>query len=817
MIQFQLDAPRKNQDLKVFIATATNRRSVKWTNKQISYDEFVDLLREPRRTPESFAEYKAMPRTQQQDAKDVGGFVGGSLKEGRRKAEAVLHRSMICLDFDSLKMPIQEFIGELQLLFLCEFLLYTTHSHSDQSPKARVIFPLARTVSPEEYEATARQLASKIGFDQIDLTTFQPERMMFWPSASKDAEYVFHQQEGKWLDPDTILAEYLDWRDTSFWPGVNVEMDRIKGTIDKQQDPLTKKGLVGAYCREYPITELLHTVLKDVYSPTQQEDRWTYTKGSAAGGLVVYEDKFAYSHHATDPISGQLANAFDLVRIHLFGERDEEAKPKTPVNRLPSFRAMSEYVTEDEAVRLRLVKERDTAIEGDLDFDLEEDAEEATQDNEWMKQLSMDNFGKVDPTVRNIRLIIENHKLLEGKIAHNLFSNRILVTGELPWDKDFEGERDWTDVDRAGLEEFVETKFGVSNIRKTDSAFALAADSNSFHPVREYLNSLTWDGVKRVPTLFADYLGAEPSPYLEEVSKIHLTAAVARIFKPGVKYDHLLSLQGPQGIGKSTLIRILASNEWFNDSIETINGKETFELLQGSWLIELGEMNATRKADKDQFKQFLTKTVDIYRVAYGRFTSRFPRQCIFWGTGNDIEFLRDGTGERRYFPVKCSVILPMKDVFEDLPKERDQIWAEALHYWKHGQRLYLTPKMEQIANEIRDQHKELNPKAGLIREWLEKSVPADWNSRNLEERMEFWKGFDSELFEVESQELVPRDRVCALEVWCELYERRKGDIRIIDSKEINEILSLTEGWEGPQRLRFGSEYGVQRGFVYEED
>lgn len=805
MIQYSAEKAATPDDLKIFLAKGSSRFATRWKNEQMAYSDFVALVLETTRTKETFAEYRAMPRKDQAQAKDVGGFVGGVLQDGRRKAASVLHRSMICLDFDNLaSYPVKDFIAHVSSITSAEFLLYTTHSHAPKHGKVRLIFPLARLVDPEEYEAAARHLAGQIGYQMIDPTTFQPERLMFWPSTSKDGEFISHRQPGAWLDPDEVLDNYLDWRDTSFWPGLNEAQDEIRASIGKQQDPLEKKGLIGAYCREYSITALLTGPLAELYAPTKHPDRFTYIAGSAEGGLVIYEDKFAYSYHATDPISGELVNAFDLMRIHKFQQLDKDAKPKTPTHRLPSFMAMSEFASEDPAVKLELVQ-KGLEIEDALEFDPEDEGE-------WIKKLSVTKQGEILPSVRNIRLILENDPKLKGKVKKNLFANRDIVVGGLPW-LEHETDRDWSDNDDAGLEEYLQVNYGIEHVRKMLSAFKLATVNNSFHPVREYLSSLTWDGVARIPTLLSDYLGAEPCEYLTAVTKIHLTAAVARVMEPGIKYDTLLSIQGEQGIGKSTFIRVLASPDWFNDSIVTISGKETYEQLQGSWHIELGEMNATKKADKDQVKQFLSKTDDIYREAYGRRTNRFPRQCVFWGTGNDVEFLRDTTGERRYFPVQCNVVLPMKDVFTELEEERDQIWAEAVEYYKQKTPLFLNARMERIANEVRDKHKEHNPKEGAILEFLEIPVPVDWYEREIEDRYSV-----GELPFDDADLMMKRDRICALEIWCECFGKPKGDIRMYDSKEINDILRYAPGWESePQRLRFGPGYGIQRGFLREPE
>ena len=185
-----------------------------------------------------------------------------------------------------------------------------------------------------------------------------------------------------------------------------------------------------------------------------------------------------------------------------------------------------------------------------------------------------------------------------------------------------------------------------------------------------------------------------------------LVAAVARIFNPGVKFDNMIVLAGTQGIGKSTLIARLG-REWFSDSLTTVTGKDAYEQLQGVWLIEMGEMMATKKADIEATKHFLSKTEDIYRVAYGRRTSRFKRQCIFIGTTNDREFLRDRTGNRRFWPVDVGINPIKKQVYKCLDENTvNQIWAEAIELYKKGEELYLTGKEEKEAKKQQDEHSE---------------------------------------------------------------------------------------------------------------
>ena len=790
---------------KLSIALGQNRFAKQWKNRSMTWRELLERFENPTRTQESFKEYKAMTKAKQGDVKDVGGFVAGVLSGGRRSVETVRLRSVLTLDLDNLKESAQSFWDGLTMFHGYEAAVYSTHSHSPRAPRLRLVIPLSRDVSPDEYEATGRMIADELGMESFDQTTFQPHRLMYWPSHARDADYIYLHQEGPWLNPDDVLARYENWTDTSQWPGLDQFQERLLGHVQKQEDPLEKKGIIGAYCRTHSITELLEGPLKDTYSPSS-EGRYTYTHGSTEGGVVVYEDKWVFSHHATDPISGKLVNAFDLMRIHKFGELDRDAKEETPVNRLPSFIKMEEFAQEDKDVKLLYIKELDDDITDGLDFE--------GDDEVWVLQLDMQK-NKILSTVKNCRLILENEKDLKGCYQYDAFRGRAVVVKKLPWQSGI--HRDWNDTDDAGFREFLERKYNITGAQKIFDGIALAFENNKVHPVREYLETLTWDGKSRIETIFIDYFGAEDTPYVRAVAKIHLTAAVARVIRPGTKYDNMLVLIGSQGIGKSTFIRILCSPAWFNDSIDRIAGKETFELLQGSWHVELGELNATKKAEKEAVKQFLSKTEDIYRAPYGRRTQRYPRQCVFWGTGNETEFLRDETGDRRYFPVKCEVTEPTKNVFSDLDKERDQLWAEAVHLYKEGLELYLDRDLEREAAQVREMHKEDRPKVGMVRAFLDRPVPIDWYELDTPARLNWLRGMDqdTQLFDPEDElNFMIRDKTCIAEIWCELFEKRKGDMRPIDSKEIGDIMrSLSDEWEVSKNpLNFGP-YGRQRGFI----
>ena len=801
-----------NLSTKLFIATGRSRKETKWKNVEITYQSLIEKLKTTTRTRETFSEYKRMSKAQRDEIKDVGGFVGGSLKGGRRKAENIANRTLLTLDMDSIDISVNDVWDSITMINDFEILMYSTHSHEPKAPRLRLIIPLDRPVLPDEYQAIARKIADDIGIDMFDDTTYEPSRLMYWPSTSSDGEYIFKRQEGPWLNPDEVLNTYLDWRDTSFWPVSSRQDVRIHSQIKKQEDPLTKKGIIGAFCRTYSISEVINKFLSDIYVPTKVEGRYTYAEGSTVGGLVVYEDKFAYSHHGTDPASGILCNAFDLVRIHKFGARDEEAKENTPVNRMPSFTAMSEFASNDDEVKIKLGTER--LNEAMDDFELEGIEEDEEIDTEWLRELDYDNKGNLRSTIDNAVIILENDPRIKGKLVYNEFSNRATVVGKLPWSD--EEKRDWRDDDDSGVRHFLESSYNLTGAGKIADAVTIVYQKNKIHPVREYLNSLTWDGIKRVETLLTDYLGAEDNIYTRAVIKTHLVAAVARVMRPGCKYDTMLTLTGPQGIGKSTFIRYLAK-DWFNDSLDTVKGKEAYEQLQGSWLIEIGELTATKKADIEATKLFLSKTEDIYRVAYGRRTSRFPRQCIFWGTSNDSEFLRDKTGERRYWPVDCGVLPVRKSIFDDLKGEVDQIWAEAVELYKSGHKLHL--EGEEAKEAVRQQklHAEESPKAGLIEEYLERDYPINWDEMDLFERRNYLDNLGDDFDSKASTHTMKKDKTCVMEIWCELFKGDPKALTPLISREINDILRGMEGWERSKNpLRFGSIYGRQRGYVRQQ-
>ena len=784
------------------ISAAGSRKATRWPAQTLFWSELVERLKTPARGTETITEYLALPKSRQDDLKDVGGFVAGTLTGDRRKANAVTGRDIITLDLDNIQPGgTHDTLLRIEALG-CAFVVYSTRKHDATRPRLRVLVPLDRTVTPDEYEPLSRKLASIIGMELCDPTTFEASRLMYWPSCCLDSQYVYTFGDKPFLSADGLLAMYADWRNVNEWPRLSGEQQAQVKRAAQQGNPTEKSGIVGAFCKTYDVYRAMDIFLPGIYEACDDSSgRLTFTGGSTVGGAVVYDNgNFLYSHHATDPAGGKLVNAFDLVRLHKFSELDDEAKPDTPTNKLPSYTAMCEYAVSDTYVAAILNQER---------------YEKATQDfanvpddnANWISKLAVSSTtGAPAKTTDNVLIILENDPLLKGRLAFDEFANRGVVLGSFPWDNRSE-KRQWTDVDDAGLRHYIESTYGITGKERIFDAVSLCAHKNTFNDVRDYLAELKWDNVKRIDTLLVDYLGAKDSIYTRAVMRKFLVAAVARAMAPGTKFDYMPIFAGPQGLGKSTFLRLLGKR-WYSDSLQTFEGKEASEMIQGVWINEIGELNGLSKSETNAVKQFLSRVEDIYREPFGRRTNNYPRRCVFAGTTNDSEFLKDRTGNRRFWPVDVGLQLPTKSVFRHLEEEVEQIWAEAFCYWQLGEPLYLTGEAEAEAKEEQEAHRESNAKEGVIREFVERPVPLNWDKRSLNERRLYWAGE----FGRGSVDTVPRDRICALEVWCECLG---GDVKFMkrsDALEINSILSSFPGWK---RLKNDGRFGYcgkQRGF-----
>lgn len=771
------------------IAYGNSRMEKRWKNNEISWDDFCRRVSTTQTTTETVEEYRKMTKPQQDAVKDVGGFVGGHLRGGRRKTGTVLCRSMLTLDMDH---GTPDILDEISLLNSHELCVYSTHKHTPEAPRLRLIFPLKRDVSEEEYPALARKVAQEIGMDLFDDTTYQPHRLMYWPSTSRNGEYVYRVMDGDILDPDAYLGMYDDWRDVSTWPVSSRESEAVKKAAKQQADPLAKTGAVGAFCRTYPIREAIEKFLPDVYALSAMEGRYDYIPADSSAGVIIIDEKFAYSFHATDPACGQLLNAFDAVRVHKFPDDD----PKK------SYNAMAEFAVADERVKLRIFEEKRQAAAEDFD--------EADPDA-WKKQLQYEKKSmELKNNLHNLMLILENDENLKG-IVFNQLADGMEIRGKVPWPHP---AKFWRDADDAQLICYVDAAYGTFSARNYDIAVTKAVDDRSYHPIREYFETLPdWDGVERADTLLVDYLGAEDTPYVRAVTRKELCAAYCRVYHPGIKFDSMIVLNGDQGIGKSTLIAKLGG-EWYSDSLNLsdMNDKTAAEKLQGYWIMEIGELAGMRKADLDKVKAFISRQDDKYRASFGRRVTPHPRQCVFFGTTNSQNgYLRDITGNRRYWNVKVPGNGKYKpwDMDEDTVK---QVWAEVMVYAKAGEKLYLPPELEAYAKEEQRAAMERDDREGLVQEYLDMLLPDTWDSMDVYKRRDYVRDADDPM---RPDGIVRRMEVSNMEIWCECFGKAKEDMKPSDSYAISAIMERIAGWSKTGKAKILPIYGRQR--IYKRD
>lgn len=786
-----------NKDTIIEIAVAFTAQAKTWKNKKLSWGDFLQKLRQPVVKDITFKQYKALAKKDAAKVKDVGGYVGGYLRGGKRSPANVSYRQLLTLDID---FGTPDFWEAFTFVYDCEAVLHGTLSSTPEAPRYRLILPLSRECSAEEYTALSRKVAGNIGIEFFDNSTFETNRLMYWPSVCADVKPYLEYQSGDWLDVDAVLGSYRDWRDVSEWPTNKQASDDVRAKADKQEDPLEKRGVVGAFCRSYSIEEAIETFLAKVYEPGS-EDRYTYLNGSTANGLVVYESKYAYSHHGTDPAGGLLCNAFDLVRLHKFGELDQAP------NSLKSFKAMEAFALQDKRVKSLLAKELKEAYA--LDFDDESGqgskAEPEAANTDWLEEMDLDGRGQTFlATAKNIDLILSNDAALKGLFALNQFDNKAYLMRSAPWRKLRESEP-IRDVDLAGLRNYIEKAYGISSKEKVADSFKLEILNKAFHPIRDYLNGLIWDQEKRVDRLFIDYFGINESAYAREAARKSLCGAVARAFEPGVKFDLVPVIVGEEGIYKSTFWRRLGGR-WFSDTFMKVEGKDALEQIQGAWIIEIAELAGLRKSDAESVKHFLTKQIDQFRAAYAHVSETHARQCVFVGTTNIRDFLKDPTGNRRFLPIMSNPDRIKKSVDLDLVgDEINQIWAEAVFYYMQGEKLYLGPEAAAQARAIQADHMESDERAGYIEGFLAKSLPSDWAK---------WDIFDRQAYFADTKATgdVKRAEVTVAEIWVECLGKERAAMTKYNTREINDILK-TLGWKFSGSVKNVPHYGRQRIFV----
>ena len=388
---------------------------------------------------------------------------------------------------------------------------------------------------------------------------------------------------------------------------------------------------------------------------------------------------------------------------------------------------------------------------------------------------------KLIQSVKNFEIALDNDGRFKGKIKFDEFSQQTYLMGNTPWETSRNNYRAWSSFDDSALFAILQSDYGLNSRNDYFDALKNVAMRNRFHPVRDLLNSLKWDGREHIRGLLPDYLGAEDTEYTYQVWRLWMLGAVARIFHPGCKFDYTVIFQGRQGLGKSTFLQLMALNDgWFNDSLDSLDSDKAAQSLMGSWIIELAELKSLARTagGVDSVKRFLTATQDKYRVPYERRADIFLRQSVFAGTTNKSDFLQDETGNRRFLIIQTGVHEPKKNLFD--PEAMNDIkaaWAEAVHIYKTEKpRLLLPESCRKQAEELQAESMSDDGKIGIIQEYL-----------------------------------LDKHRTCAIEIWQKALGEQGRPAKWQASEISNIILGLPEWERIPNPTKFG-EYGSQRGF-----
>lgn len=694
------------------------------------------------RTKETLLEYKNGDKDFRLKCKDKGAFIAGTSQGNRRDAQSILTRNMITLDMDYCPANIMDIIkakfasGELNF----QFFVYSTHSHTTEAPRLRFIAPLDRNVAVEEYEPIGRIIAQIIGIEFFDATTFQINRIMYFPSVSLDGEYVceaFGLDTHSPVIADDMLDKYMDFHDIAEFQKPHyiegLRIDRIeKGKI--RDSKKTKYRIVNAFNTEYKITEAIDTFLTDVYTKGKHKDRYSYINGESKDGLVILNEQYAFSHHATDPAQGRLLNAFDIVRIHKFGRLDVEGSDQMQdekYEKSTSYAAMVDYIRVNLPGVMKYMPEMQKINKNEKEFitGVTEVEEGSVESGDW--KLTLDYTGTQKDrhpksNARNIKIIFDNDDYFKDLFYFDSLKDAICFDRTPTWNKEKKAGDLVTDEDDSEIRIYLNTVYQIAGKDLIYDCVVHQSSKKRRHPIRTFFANLPdWDGIPRLETIITDIYDIESNEYYREASKSWWCGIVQRIMRPGSKYDMMLIICGYQGIGKSQLGKSIATLYWngdmtqidsqpnfFGDDELPFDKKDAYEQLGGIMIYELPEFEKYyKKSDTSTIKSFLSKTTDKYRKSYGRRVGEYKRQCVFIATTNDMRPLHDRTGNRRFLPFYSRLKKNTSRLYD--PKYwneeiRNQCFAEALHYYNEGYN-----PMSAFSDEAKRIWDELNEKATI--------------------------------------------------------------------------------------------------------
>jgi hypothetical protein len=674
--------------------------------------------------------------------KECGQYVLGDLSGPTRTKDTILTRGALTLDADT---PSPTLPALYEVLCGWRAVIHTTYSSTPDQPRYRIVIPLAEPISARDYPTAVQYVMDILGRQQFDPGSIQPERYMFWAAASDPDSYVLHEIDGPLATPEELV-------------GRPAQPSLADAPVPRQRkaDPTTLDGTVGSFCRAYTVEEAI-AAFDLPYDPAPGPDRWTLRGAASVAGLHLIAPGIVFSHHSTDPAYGVACNVWDLVRLHRFADLDRDTPITTPPNRRPSHDAMQELATQDVKVLAEIV--------GD-DF----------KDPSWRTQLRVGKGnGRIFDEIYNYDLMMQHWA---PKLRFNDLTSSIVR----------EDGSEFTSADIVRMRNDIEREFRLRPAKAYFEDIVLDhAHRDSFNPIADYLTSLEWDGVSRVEECLP---GVVPTPFTRLAARKSLVAAVARMLEPGVKWDHTLVLYGGEGIGKSYWIHRMAQG--YSAKLGSIREKDTLLTLHRSWIMLSDEGYSLRKADADQLKDFITTTDDTYRAPYDKEVRTHKRRCVIWSTTNDPVFLRIQEGNRRYLVVHAEE----KYDFDLMTDEYiDQVWAEAVHLYHAGERLYLTDDEAALNRSNAARYTEEDAFGAQIAWAMDQLVPPGWDDMSPDMRRLWYEGrrIGQQAAGTELQ-----TQICTAAIWYEVLQQDWATYKRQDILEIEQALYRV-GWERSSR------------------
>lgn len=760
-----------------------------------------------KRTREKYSEYISADKMTKLNIKDVGGFIGGETEGNKRINGIRIMRQLLTLDIDTKSPNVLDYIKR-NVNFYC--IVHTTHSHNPDENRYRIIAPLSREVNADEYEALGRRIAYSIENTKseswkglFDETTFQANRLMFFPSVSADGEYICEllnldmlAEKQPIIDVDEILSEYLDKNDIYEWfKPEKVNTEQIGKNTLQNKNPLKAKGMVGAFNRTYSISQAIEKFLPKVYTK-ERNGRYTYIDGdSHGGGMILNNDTIFYSHHGTDPANLYYRSAFDLVRIHLFGNYDNQFTPEKELEekfleKTDSFKRMIEFCRSipevvahsDSNISLRNKLEQQEAYIDEHFTDMEEEEpatekEEEVDDNSWLVKLD-----GIKSQMAKLDIIFSKDKTVGNLFYFDTFRDNICFNRKPHWHRRFKEGIALTDKDMAHIRAHLDKVFDIRGERQIDDAIVVEADKIQKNKVIDWFDSLVWDKKPRLETFFNEFFKVPLNPFTRVAFKHWLVGAVSRIYEAGAPMDLLLIIKGKQGIGKSLFFKRLATPDFskpgehlYSDTkIDFNKAKDSYEQLEGVWIYEWKELAGMNMSDQESIKAFVDKTEDKFRRSYGRRNVEIKRRVAFGGSTNDNAPLRDRTGNRRFLVMDSGLEQNecyIKDQTKFSQEYRDQLLAEAIELYHSGYDIFEWTE-EQLRWWERSNESNLaeNDFMGRISSYLEMKRPKSWYSMSVEQMKYYMQKYDFDKNEngdvmYNEEDLETATKVCVPEIW----------------------------------------------------